>query len=238
MAACRDAKKKIFDLASKALEVSEEQLVMENGRMHAKGSSELSIHLVDLFSPGPMGGEFIKGEGLILGKGLFYSEIAEIDPNTGQSSREQVALDYTPVCACVDVAVDLETGFVQVLNMSLALELGRAINPALVEGQIQGGAWMGMSTTILEGLIIDNGQIVNQTLMDYLVATSVESCPTESLVIESGQGPGPMGARSLGELPVLPIAPAIANAVRDATGVRVKNLPLTPEALLNALRGK
>jgi CO/xanthine dehydrogenase Mo-binding subunit len=238
MAACQDAKKKILELASKALAVPEKRLSLENGNVYAKGSSGPSVRLNDLFSPGPMGGEFVKGEGLILGKGLFYSEIAEIDPATGQSSLEQVALDYTPICACVDVAVDRETGFIQVLNMWLALDIGKAINPALIEGQIQGGAWMGLSTTILEGLIMDNGQILNQTLMDYLVGTSIESSPIESLVLESGQGPGPMGARSLGELPILPIAPAIANAVRDATGARLKDLPLTPETVLKALKAK
>ena len=234
--ACKDAKSKIVRVASTRLGVPESRLKISNGVIYDEENPEVQIHLRELFSPGPMGGDFLEGEGVIMGKGVFYEDVAEIDPDTGRASRTNVALDYTPVCACADVAVNMETGEVRVINLFLVTDVGKAINRALVEGQIIGGAMMGVSTSLLEHLVIENGQPLNPTLMDYLVAGSMESPNIEHYVIESGKGPGPMGARSIGEIPILPIAPAIGNAVKNAVGIRLHRLPISAEDILSSLR--
>lgn len=235
-AACRDAKDKILKLAAKKLGISESSLYVSGAKIYSKNSNDVLITFDELLSPGPMGGDVFVEEGVIIGKGMFHSDVAELDPDTGQLSGDQAALDYTPVCASADVEVDIETGTLRVLDLLIVTDVGKAINPKLVEGQIHGGAWMGMSTTIWEFLFIENGRVLNPSLMDYLIASAAESPTVEAIALESGLGPGYAGSRSIGEIPILPIAPAIGNALADATGVRISDLPLTPEKVLNSLK--
>ena len=237
LSACDDLKKQIVEAAAKILKEPKDKISFSKGVLRVKDSGK-EIQIEELFSPGPMGGAYVAHSGLLLGKGFFYEDLAEIDPETGRASKPKVALDYTPIAALVDVAVDPETASVKVLCIRVVAEVGKAINPALVKEQLIGGAWMGFSTALFEEHIIKEGQILTGTFMDYLIPTTLDSPNIEATILESGIGPGPFGSRSVGELGVLPIAPAIGNAVRDAVGVRVTSLPITHEKLFRLLKNR
>lgn len=135
------------------------------------------------------------------------------------------------------VEVDVETGEVAVEKIVASHDVGKAINPALVEGQIEGGAIMGMGHTLMEEVKFDGqGQFLNASLMDYHIPTSLHAPTVESHLVESSpDADGPYGAKGVGESALIPIGPAIASAVQDATGARLTELPLSPERVVAAL---
>jgi len=134
------------------------------------------------------------------------------------------------------VAVDPETGEVRVLDYLAAQDVGFAINPAEVEGQIIGGVTQGLGWALYERYVYDeNGQLLTSTLMDYALPQSTEVPRIIPLLVEVPSPLGPFGAKGVGEPPVVPVGAAIANAVFDAVGVRVPDLPITPERLFKAM---
>ncbi len=145
-----------------------------------------------------------------------------------------------PFCACfAKVEVDVETGKVRVTDIACAVDLGRAINPSLAEGQIIGSVSMGIGYALTEELIFsDDGRLLNASLLDYKVPVSLDLPEIKALIVESHEPSGPFGAKSVGEIAVDPIAPAIANAIYNATGVRMRVLPITPEKVIKALQEK
>jgi CO/xanthine dehydrogenase Mo-binding subunit len=117
--------------------------------------------------------------------------------------------------------------------------VGKAINPEMVRTQMEGGAVQGMSTALLEGIILDQGRPRNANFTDYRIATAVDApLETENIIIEVPQDDGPFGARGVGEHPMVPTAPAIANAVFDAAGVRIDSMPLTSQKIWEALQSR
>ena len=155
------------------------------------------------------------------------------DKETGYSTPN---LSYAYVAQAVEVEVDLDTGFIKILRVISADDVGQAINPALVQGQIEGAVVQAVGYAITEDFIAKNGHILTDQLSTYLIPT-VFDIPdaVESVIIEVTEPNGPYGARGLGELPFLPIAPAIAAAVHDATGVWFDEFPLTPERVIRGL---
>jgi CO/xanthine dehydrogenase Mo-binding subunit len=143
--------------------------------------------------------------------------------------------DYTFGAHAAEVEVDTETGRVTVLKYVAAHDVGKAINPQSVEGQIQGGAVQGLGYGMMEEVLLDEG--INQTtsFASYLIPTAADVPDVQAIVVESGEGLGPFGARGIGEPPIGPPAAAVANAIEDATGVRVTRLPITPERVARAL---
>ena len=137
-----------------------------------------------------------------------------------------------------EVEVDLETGIVKVLRVVAAHDVGKAINPMGCEQQIEGAVIMGLSNTLYEEFKMDKGRILNDTLADYKLATIQELPEIVAILVESVQKEGPFGAKGIGEPAAAPTAPAIANAIYNAIGVRIKELPITPEKILLALRDK
>lgn len=135
------------------------------------------------------------------------------------------------------VEVDVETGVVEVERIITSHDVGQAINPALVEGQIEGGAIMGMGHTLMEEVKFDGqGQILNASMMDYHIPTSLHAPEVETHLVESApDDSGPYGAKGVGESALIPIGPAISNAVHDATGARITDLPLSAERVVNEL---
>ncbi len=155
------------------------------------------------------------------------------DPETGKSVPN---FSYAYVAQAVEVEVDTETGEVRLLRVVSADDVGRAINPALVEGQIEGGVVQAQGYALMEDLKIRNGHIGADQLSTYLIPTALDvPDKVESVILEVTEDEGPFGARGLGELPFLPLAPAVAAAVHDATGVWFDEFPLTPERVLRGL---
>jgi CO/xanthine dehydrogenase Mo-binding subunit len=173
-------------------------------------------------------------------EGIHRSELAifrapfgdQIDAETGQG---QVHPDYTYGAHAVEVAVDTETGEVTILKSVGAHDVGQAINPEAVEGQIEGGAAQGHGYALSEELIYEEGRLVTPSLSEYLCPTSMDSPRIQSIILESRSGLGPFGAKGIGEPAHTPAAPAVANAVANAIGTRVFSLPITPEKVCAAL---
>jgi CO/xanthine dehydrogenase Mo-binding subunit len=133
--------------------------------------------------------------------------------------------------------VDRETGALAVLRYVTLSDSGRTIHAAGVEGQDLGGAMMGLGPALFEALAYEDGQLLNGSLVDYRLPLFTDlPASLEALVVEGGGGPGPHGAKGVAEGSIIPVAPAIANAVFAATGVRIRDLPLTPERVWRALR--
>jgi CO/xanthine dehydrogenase Mo-binding subunit len=164
----------------------------------------------------------------------FSTSWQPYDHETGQSP--QVTEHWFAGAAAVQLTVDTATGRVHIEHLAVAGDVGRAINPAMVEQQLSGAAIMGVGHALFDQLVFDEGQIVNGTLLDYQLP-SIKDMPDKltPIVIESPHRTGPFGAKGVGETAIIPLAPAIANAVRDATGVRLTELPLTPERILTAI---
>ena len=156
-----------------------------------------------------------------------------MDFETGQG---KVFPDFTFGSQAVEVEVDEDTGEVEVRRLAACYDVGRVINRNSVEGQIEGGAAMGIGYALLEEDQVAAGVTVTPNLMTYLIPTALDVPDVTSIVLESGEGMGPWGARGIGEPAMVPTAPAIANAVFDALGVRVTRLPITPERLWRAVQ--
>ena len=156
-----------------------------------------------------------------------------IDPDTGQGKPFN---DFTFGVQVAEVEVDEETGQVRVRRFVTAFDVGKAINPLAVEGQLQGGVGMGIGDALMEEVVIDEGFTRNPHLMDYKLPTTLDTPDIETIVLESGQGLGPFGAKGIGEPALVPTRATIVNAVSDAIGVQLREAPLTPERVYRAMR--
>jgi xanthine dehydrogenase molybdenum-binding subunit len=183
---------------------------------------------------------------------IANSRIQEIDTENGIGIHEllqneersiNVKLSYEPptnappfAAQFVEVEVDIETGEVKVLKMVSAHDVGRAINPMYCEGQIEGSIQMGIGYTLTEKSLLHNGKILNPSFTDYKILNALDMPEIETIFVETTEPTGPFGAKGLGEIGTIPVAPAIANAVYNATGVRITELPITPEKVLEGMR--
>ncbi|GIL16106.1 MAG: dehydrogenase [Chloroflexota bacterium] len=164
---------------------------------------------------------------------LFKAPFTEkLDPDNAQGD---IWPDYTFGAQAVQVAVDIETGEVRVLKSAACHDVGRALNPAAVAGQIEGGAAQGLGYALMEDVQIVNGVTLTPSFAEYLLPTARDVPETKTIILESGTGLGPFGAKGIGEPALTPMAPAIANAVANAIGARAPQLPLTPERVLAAI---
>jgi CO/xanthine dehydrogenase Mo-binding subunit len=156
------------------------------------------------------------------------------DPETGQGGTFP---DYTFGTHAAEVEVDLETGSVRLTKYAACHDVGRAINPVRVRGQIQGGAVQGIGYALTEECVLTEGNPVSTLFADYLIPSAMDVPDIQVDVVESGEGRGPLGARGIGEPPIGPPAAAIACAVENATGRRPTRLPITPERVIALLEG-
>ena len=155
------------------------------------------------------------------------------------ASGSVTRLQAAPVFAAhvADVEVDPETGQVKVLRYTTFQDAGRAVNPAQVEGQMQGGAVQGLGWALMEGYRFSaDGAMENATLLDYKLPTATDVPSIDTVIVEVPAEDGPYGVRGVGEAPIIPPPAAIANAIYRATGARLRELPLTPEAVFWALK--
>jgi CO/xanthine dehydrogenase Mo-binding subunit len=166
----------------------------------------------------------------------FHAEQAPpVDLTTGQG---RTFPDFTYGCHAAEVEVDTETGAVRLLKYAACHDVGRAINPQSVEGQIQGGAVMGIGQALTEEVVLDNGNNLSTLFAGYLIPTALDLPDLQAVVVQSGDGKGPFQARGIGEPPTGPPPAAIASAIQDAAGVRLTELPMTPERVVRALNAR
>lgn len=156
----------------------------------------------------------------------------QLDPENLQGD---IFPDFTFSAHAIEVAVDTKTGEITVLKSIGCHDVGRAIDPIAVEGQIQGGSAQGIGYALMEEVQVKDGVTRTPSLSEYLIPTAKDLPTTKAIILESGTGVGPFGAKGIGEPALTPVAPAVANAVTNAIGIRIHDLPLTPERVLAAL---
>jgi 4-hydroxybenzoyl-CoA reductase subunit alpha len=145
---------------------------------------------------------------------------------------------YSYSAAAVEVSVDVETGIIRVDKVWIAHDVGRSINPLLVIGQIEGSVYMGLGEALMEEQVFRRGRHKIPSMLDYKSPTTLDMPPVESILVETLDPEGPYGAKECGQGPLLPVIPALANAVYDAVGVRIDEVPITPEKIMAALSGR
>jgi CO/xanthine dehydrogenase Mo-binding subunit len=174
--------------------------------------------------------------GNVIGTGSFIPSYKPPDPQTGQS--DNVTPFWMVGGSGVEVEVDTETGHVHVLRLVNAIDCGRPINAGVARAQISGAAVMQLGFTLSEAMHLDGGQVTNASLADYKIPSIGDIPPMDNEYVTAEQQTGPFGAKGAGETGTFGVSPAIANAIHDAVGVRIMELPITAEAVLRALRAK
>jgi len=226
--AAEKARRQLIKLAAQALEAREDDLELKNRMVSVKGSPDRVIPVSDVCKMGLV----IHGEPIVSSGTFKTKKVVPIDLKTGQG---KAADHYVYGTSVAEVEVDVETGNVKVLRIASAHDVGRAINPMLVEGQIEGGAAMGIGHALTEEILRRDGETLNPNLHDYKVPTSLDVPSIESIIIEGYGSDGPFGAKGIGEPAIIPVIPAITNAIYDAIGVRINDLPITQEKIFLAL---
>ena len=176
--------------------------------------------------------EALAGRGALAARGCYRSPVLG---GTGKGAGAGLSPSYSFSAFVVEVEVDEETGFLRVPRVWAAHDAGRALNRTAVEGQIEGSVHMGLGQALSEEMVHRGGRLWNASLLDYKVPTPLETPEIEVLVVESGDPEGPLGAKECGEGALAPVIPALANAIHDATGLRLRRLPFRPDLVLEAL---
>jgi CO/xanthine dehydrogenase Mo-binding subunit len=145
---------------------------------------------------------------------------------------------YSYSAAAVELSADRETGIVRIDKIWIAHDVGRALNPMLVLGQVEGSVYMGLGEALMEEQVFRKGLHKIPSMLEYKSPTTLDMPPVESILVETLDPEGPYGAKECGQGPLLPVIPAVANALFDALGVRIDEVPITPEKVLAALEGR
>ena len=226
--AAAKAKRKILEIAAPEMGVNWDKLDINDRFLYLKENPEKRVPFDKILRK-----KHFDYNGNIIVTEHFY------DPPTQRQDRNfkgNVSATYAFGTQAAEVEVDTETGLVRVLKMAVADDVGRALNPMLLEGQLEGGIAQGIGYGIYENLILDKGRVMNPTFLDYKIPTVKDMPDIKVEMVETRDKEGPYGAKGIAESGLIPTAAAIANAVYDAIGVRIRELPLTPEKVLRALR--
>jgi CO/xanthine dehydrogenase Mo-binding subunit len=219
-------------IAAKELQVDKDDLVVSSGVCQSRSDPEkrLSVAEIAELAWAQMGG------GLITGQGVYIPpDVRVVDPRTKFGN---ISCAYPFAAQVAEVEVDRLTGRVRILNLVAAHDLGKTINPLLAVGQIQGAVAQGIGYALMEDMGIKNGVVSKRNFERYNMPRITDMPPIKSILVESDDPNGPYGAKGLAEPALAPTAPAIANAIYDAVGVRINDLPITPEKVLEALKKK
>ncbi len=231
--AATEARQVMLEVAAEELEVSPDDLETDGqGNIRVKGVPDRAIHIINL----ALAAHF-KHARTMSGRGMYMKPKSDVDPETGAMDPDSTEAH---ACTVAEVEVDTETGEVTVLSIKSAYEVGRQVNPALVEGQIRGGAWMGMSHALYETTNPYYPAVEHhpKDFSDYLMPGPADLPEIKSVVLEYPSTTGPYGVKGVGEMTANPPIPAIVNAIYDAVGVRITELPVTPEKILRGLAEK
>ncbi|MFH0787730.1 MAG: molybdopterin cofactor-binding domain-containing protein [Pseudomonadota bacterium] len=228
--AAQKIKEQLLALAAPALEVPPQDLELKDRKVSVKGSPDRFLPLDKLLRKA-----HYSNQGQMIMAEYFYDPANE---NLDRDFKGNLSMAYAYGVHGVEVEVDEETGKVKILNYVAAHDVGRAINPMLLEGQVYGGVAMGVGYALTEQLILHKGEVMNPNFRDYKLLTCKDRIPVKTIVVETDDLNGPFGAKGIGEPGCVPTAPAIANAIFDAIGVRINDLPITPEKIVAALKTK
>lgn len=232
--AATKAKEELFQEAAKKLGVSPERLETKNGRIYIRDNPGAGITFGEISFD-----RHIKCGGPITGSSNYLPEMDDIDPTRVKGLSFTAFKGNTIGCHAAIVRVIPETGHLELKRYVAAHDVGKAINPLGVEGQIEGGVGMGLGFALTERLMIDQeGQVLNPNFADYKLLTSMDVPETEPIIVEVPAEYGPYGAKGLGEPTIAPPAAAVGNAVCDATGVRMHSTPMTPENVFKEINEK
>jgi CO/xanthine dehydrogenase Mo-binding subunit len=226
-----DVTKQIKDEMSKVAAelLGEHEYIFKDQKVCSKKNPEICISFKDLSSE-------CHNRGRPMLKSAWYNNTTkDVDPETGQGDAYAL-YSYASQIAVVDVETD--TGEVEIVRMIAAHDVGKAINPINIEGQVEGGISMGIGYALSEELRKENGRILTKSFGDYLIPTSLDMPPVDVHIVEVPAPNGPYGAKGVGEPPLIPTAPAILNAIADAIDVRVADLPANLENLYKLIQAK
>jgi CO/xanthine dehydrogenase Mo-binding subunit len=229
--AARETRQVLFEVAAAQLGVTPEQLEAKDDRIVVRGFPEQAIPIADV-----AGRATWDERRIIAGRGAFGWPVAQVDPDTGEGEPLHCMAYGATV---TEVEVDTETGEVKVLKLVSAYDCGKAINPMLVEGQIDGGAAMGVGSALMEELHPYYPTLDHHPtgFFSYMIPTAKDLPELNAVIVEMGSKTGPYGAKGIGEMTANSQAPAIINAIHDAIGVWITDLPATSEKVLRALEG-
>jgi CO/xanthine dehydrogenase Mo-binding subunit len=214
------------------LEANPEDLTIEDRKIYVQGNPEKGISISEVAKHSI----YRRGGSAIIGKGVDERDTEVLDQNKMYGNYCSA---YTFTAAAAEVQIDTETGRVKVLSYVSANDLGKAINPMAAEGQVEGQIVTGgIGYGLMEEMVWEKGNMVNPSFLDYKIPTALEIPPIKTIFVESNEPHGPYGAKGLGRLAIMPAPSAIANAIYDAVGIRIKKLPITPEKVLEALEEK
>jgi 4-hydroxybenzoyl-CoA reductase subunit alpha len=228
ISAARKLKDQLFEVASEHLHVPAERLQAAEGVIYDEDDPGVALSFVQAIQLAEA--RF----GALVASGSYAPPEGIHGDYKGAGVGPSPAYSYS---ACVaQVAVDVETGEVVVEKLWLAHDIGQAINPLLVAGQVEGSAYMGYGEALMEQQVFRKGRHKIPSLLDYKLATTLDTPEIETILVEVPDREGPFGAKEAGQGPLNPVIPAIANAVYDAIGVRIDEVPITPDKVLNALK--
>jgi len=224
--ASRAARKCLVDCLADVWDVDVDLIHTGNGEVWAANTN----HRINM-------GEAVhiaKSRGVVpVGSATFGTDTTGLDPVDGSGKPWQA---YVFGCQVAEVEVDTVTGEVQVLGIWAAHDVGRAVNPQGVEGQIEGGIVQALGQGLMEDYKLDSGHTSTSGFAKYILPTSLDVPRVNSIIIEDPDPIGPLGVKGIGEPAMVPTIPAVMNAIYDAVGVRILHLPATPEKVLMAMR--
>ena len=223
--AATDARRQLIEASARLWNLSPEKLRIKGKKVVARGRRSMTY------------GEVIKKSKLaeILGSGSFESKRSWAG-DAASNKQDSAAAGWPFGAQGVEVKVDRETGVIKLVRVASAHDVGKAINPMAVTGQIQGGIAMGLGYALFEGLQFEEGKVANASFADYKVATACDMPGATPIIVEKLYASEPYGAKGVGEMSIFGIAPAIANAIASLTGKRIKDLPMSAEKLFEQLK--
>ncbi|MFC2013828.1 xanthine dehydrogenase family protein molybdopterin-binding subunit, partial [Chloroflexota bacterium] len=220
--AAREARVQLLERAAKTLMVSADGLEIKDRRIYMRAAPKNGLSVAEVAHD------------------AIYGPKHESSQISGKCSFEPTTASPPTQASFAEVKVDTETGEVTVLRMIIANDSGRAINPTTVEGQLEGGAVQGIGFGLVEDFVInrDTGVVESNSFTTYKIPSTLDIPALEVVLVEKPDPVGPFGAKGVGEAALVTVAPAIANAIYNAVGVRVTELPITPEKILKALKAR
>jgi len=229
LAAANDAFSQLAEVAAEMLEANPADIESRKGKFYTRGTPEKYVPFKEVAARAT----FSRHGAPVVGTGFYEPPTVLPDPETKYGN---ISPAYPFACQIAEVEVDPDTGQVTVTNFVAAHDVGRAINPMATEGQIRGGVTQGLGWTLMEDMAYANGKIINPDFVDYIVPSALDVPEIKTILVEPIEPNGPYGAKGIGEPALNPTMSAITNAIYDATGIRIKELPVSPEKILAELR--